>query len=111
MVYATDTEGVAGSDANLIHFCNGSDLLIHHAQFTRDEYLNGPLQGHGHSTPEMATSVAKKAGVKRLVLFHHDPDRKDSQLEQIQRETELFFKDRNVPTKGFCARQGMVLQI
>jgi CheY-like chemotaxis protein len=39
--------------------------------------------GWGHSTVEYAASVCRQAGVKKLVLIHHDPSRNDEALDRI----------------------------
>ncbi len=91
LVYATDIEGVAGGDEHLIRFCQGCDVLIHDAQYTVEEYLQVPLQGWGHSTPEMATLVATKAQVKQLVLFHHDPWHDDATLDAMLAHARTLF--------------------
>lgn len=90
LVYATDTEGYIGGDRRLINFARGADLLIHDAQYFGTEYLDPetPTQGWGHSTPEMAIDVARAAGVKQLLLFHHDPSHGDEQLLQLERELQ-----------------------
>jgi phosphoribosyl 1,2-cyclic phosphodiesterase len=62
-------------------FFAGADLLIHDAQYTETEYA-GKI-GWGHSTYEQALAAAGRAGVKRLALFHHDPDRTDDQLDAL----------------------------
>ena len=82
MVFATDTEGYVGGDQRLIKFAKDADLLIHDAQFTREQYscASYPRQGWGHSTVEMAVEVAKKSGVKQLILTHHDPNDNDEQV-------------------------------
>ena len=93
MVYATDTEGYVGGDQRLIEFARGADLLIHDAQFTEAEYASdsAPKQGWGHSTWQMAVTVARAAGVKRLVLFHHDPTHGDDTLAQIEKQAQATF--------------------
>ena len=55
------------------------DLLLHDAQYTRDEYSSHV--GWGHSTIHQALAFARLAGVKHLVPFHHDPGRNDAALE------------------------------
>jgi phosphoribosyl 1,2-cyclic phosphodiesterase len=57
----------------------GADLLIHDAQYTREEYAI--RIGWGHSTVEDALTFAALAGVKRLVTFHHDPEHDDDEVE------------------------------
>ena len=39
LVFATDVEGYAGGDRQLIQFARGADLLIHDAEFTSEEYV------------------------------------------------------------------------
>jgi phosphoribosyl 1,2-cyclic phosphodiesterase len=105
VVYATDTEGADGGDMRLIRFCQGCDLLIHDAQYTRAEYLGTPYQGWGHSTPEMAALVAQKAQVKRLALFHHDPLHDDAQLDAMEAQAKTLFE----PT--CAAHEGLALHL
>jgi ribonuclease BN (tRNA processing enzyme) len=57
----------------------GVDLLLHDAQYTREEYPRHV--GWGHSTIHDALAFARLAGVKHLVPFHHDPGREDAALE------------------------------
>jgi phosphoribosyl 1,2-cyclic phosphodiesterase len=57
----------------------GVDLLLHDAQYTREEYPRHV--GWGHSTMHDALAFARLAGVKRCVPFHHDPGRSDADLE------------------------------
>jgi phosphoribosyl 1,2-cyclic phosphodiesterase len=58
---------------------SGADLLIHDAQFTDEEYAG--CVGWGHSTYRHAIEFAALAGVKEVVLFHHDPSHDDATLE------------------------------
>ncbi len=90
MVYASDTESYIGGDTRLIEFAKGTSLLIHDAQYTNEEYVTGPIpkQGWGHSTPEMAIAIAQAAGVKKLVLFHHDPMHDDNTLAELERKAQ-----------------------
>lgn len=59
----------------------GVDLLIHDAQFTAAEYLT--RVGWGHSALPQTIAFATKAGVKRLVPFHHDPAHADQVLDRL----------------------------
>ncbi|NOZ05626.1 MAG: MBL fold metallo-hydrolase [Chloroflexi bacterium] len=102
VVYATDTEGYLGSDRRLSQFARGTDLLIHDAQFTENEYLDpgNSRQGWGHSTPTMATAVASAAGVHTLVLFHHDPSHDDEAVMAMEREARQSFPNTYVAHEG-----------
>ena len=64
--------------ADFVDFCRRSDLLIHDAQYTDSEYAL--TRGWGHSTFADATDLAIAAEVGRFGIFHHDPDRSDSDL-------------------------------
>jgi ribonuclease BN (tRNA processing enzyme) len=66
----------------VLQFYRGADLLIHDSQYTRKEYLASKL-GWGHTSFETAINNAHKAGVKHLLLFHHDPNRTDEELEEL----------------------------
>lgn len=63
-------------------FLQGADILIHDSQYTRKEYLESKI-GWGHSYFEWVINSAHKAGVKKLLLFHHDPMRTDEELKQL----------------------------
>lgn len=94
MVYASDTEGYMWGDQKLINFALDCDLLIHDAQYTAKQYKGETgmtRQGFGHSTPEMAIDVAKKARVKKLILFHHDPEHADAQIRAIEKACQKQF--------------------
>ena len=71
----------------IARFCQGADLLVHDTQYTAKEYNSGK-KGWGHSSYEYAINCAHKAGVKHLVLFHHDPNRSDTELQEL----ELFYQ-------------------
>lgn len=65
-----------------VRFCAGADYLVHDAQYSDDEYRN--RKGWGHSTYEDVMSLAGEARVKSLGFFHHDPNRKDDELDRIE---------------------------
>lgn len=68
------------SRADFVALFRGADLLIHDAQYTADEYRR--TRSWGHSTFAHTVDLALEAGVRRLGLFHHDPDRSDDDLER-----------------------------
>ena len=72
------SQGIAAEVWNLIE---GVDVLLHDAQFTEAERPLSDL--YGHATVEETALIAAKAGVGRLVLFHHSPVRTDDQLDRI----------------------------
>ena len=56
----------------------GADLLLHDAQYSREEYPS--RLGWGHSSMDDALQFAEIAGAKKLLLAHHDPSHTDEQL-------------------------------
>lgn len=112
--YVTDNElhharEVHTSYEEWVEFCHGVNVLIHDGQYVEADMPH--KQGWGHSVISHVRQLALDAEVKTLVLFHHDLDRTDAQLEQIQQETESYFETKKVSTKAVCARQGIVLEI
>jgi phosphoribosyl 1,2-cyclic phosphodiesterase len=104
IVYSTDTEHFHDViDKRVISISQEADLLIHDAQYT-DYDINFRL-GWGHSTWKQATKVALEAAVKKLALFHFDPDRSDDDVFRIEEEAKKVFPG------SFIACEGMKLEI
>ena len=98
VVYATDTEHYAIVDPKLTKLARDADVLIHDAQYTPEEYAGtsgtgGPKAGWGHSTFEEAARLAKTAGAKRLILFHHDPMQNDDAVRDKEARAKGMFDD------------------
>ncbi len=90
VVVATDVEhGHPTLDKLLRERARNADLLIYDAQYTDAEYAT--RAGWGHSTARAAASVAIDAGVKNLLLFHHDPEHDDATLDEIVQQTTKLF--------------------
>ena len=51
--------------------------------------------------------LAQAAGVKQLVLFHHDPTRSDDVLDVIQQNSRQWFAAANSPVEVAVAAEGM----
>ncbi|MGI8685473.1 MAG: MBL fold metallo-hydrolase [Acidimicrobiales bacterium] len=81
----------------------GADVLIHDAQHTAAEFC--PKAHFGHSAVEYAVGLAEAAGAGRLVLFHHDPQRTDDELDAIV----ATHQHASVPVSA--AAEGMVLDL
>lgn len=107
-VYCTDTEHLPDRfDENILYLARDADLFIYDATYTNEEYYNysDPRVGWGHSTWEEGVAVAKLAGVKKLVVFHHDPSHDDNFLDEIEESVQLVFPN------GLLAREGMALAV
>ena len=71
-----------------MQFFEDVDVLIHDCQYLYSEY--DPIsptskEYWGHSTVEYVVEIAFYANVKQLVLFHHDPQRSDDQMDDLVR--------------------------
>ncbi len=80
VVFSGDVEVQLGGRDELIELSEGADLLIMDAQYLPDEY--DARRGFGHSTPVDAVDVAIAAGVKQLLMTHHDPNHDDRRLDE-----------------------------
>jgi phosphoribosyl 1,2-cyclic phosphodiesterase len=93
IVYAPDNELPLKSSPirfldNLKEFIKDCDLLIHDAQFTQKQY--NERIGWGHSAWERVVEIAKKSGVKNLILTHHDPDSNDDLLARREETLKQY---------------------
>ena len=102
-VYCTDVEHGDGIDPSIVALSRDADLLIHDAQYTPEELKR--KRGWGHSSWEQAVEVAEQAGVKKLALFHHDPEHTDSFLFGMEKECQRRFPE------AFPSREGMEIEI
>lgn len=93
--------------ASALRLADGADLLVHDAQYTRDEFV--ARHDWGHSTIEYAVSVAIAAGVRRLALFSHDPAHTDDMIDT------MVERARRCPDAGrleiFAAAEGLTVEV
>jgi ribonuclease BN (tRNA processing enzyme) len=59
----------------------GVDTLIHDAMYA-DAFVDA-RSGWGHSTPEQSVELARNAGVRRVILFHHEPENDDAAVDAL----------------------------
>jgi phosphoribosyl 1,2-cyclic phosphodiesterase len=99
IVYATDTEHYEGRiDDKLLRLASGAEVLIYDSQYTPEEYegaagAGGSKKGWGHSTFEEGAKLAKAAGARRMVLFHHDPVQNDAAVREKEARARGVFPD------------------
>jgi phosphoribosyl 1,2-cyclic phosphodiesterase len=102
-------ESAAAEENNrLEQFFKGADLLIYDAQYLQQEYDSSRV-GWGHSPIEYVIAAARRAQVKRLALFHHDPERTDAQIDALG--SEYCKREQNEEIETFFAREGMRIEI
>lgn len=114
VVYLTDNEldppfeKTHGFD-DYARFCKDADILIHDAQYIERDMPS--KHGFGHSVVRQACDLAVAARVKHLILYHHDPDRSDDELDLIQIEANSYFKKNNHSIICSAAYEGMEISI
>jgi ribonuclease BN (tRNA processing enzyme) len=84
-----------------------ADFFIYDAMYTDEEYHNpkSPKVGWGHSTWEEGVKICKTAGVKRLVVFHHEPNHSDDFLDQVAVDVSEAMPG------SLLAKEGMILDV
>jgi phosphoribosyl 1,2-cyclic phosphodiesterase len=95
--------------AELVKFLQGSDVLILDAQYTDEEYQ--AHVGWGHGSLSTAVSLELDAGVRKLILFHHDPTHDDEMVDKmVQTARKLAAKSESyLEVEG--AREGAEMTI
>jgi len=91
VVLATDGEYKnlsASHTREYIDFFAGADILIFDAMFSvRESFIR---EDWGHSSAMIGADLARRAGVKRLLLFHHDPAATDDEIWRIAEATQEY---------------------
>jgi ribonuclease BN (tRNA processing enzyme)/DNA-binding response OmpR family regulator len=87
----------------------GADLLIHDAQYLASEY--DEHVGWGHSTVEYVIDVARRADVARVALYHHDPNRTDSQVDDLVAGARAYAHTCGYEGEVFAAAEGMTVTV
>ena len=111
MVYATDSEYKSmtpQSTQKFIDFFQGTDLLIFDAQYTLSDALD--KVDWGHSTPLMGAELAYRAGVHRLLLFHHDPLADDQTIYGGLKQAETYLTRRGSDCEVMVASEGLEIE-
>jgi phosphoribosyl 1,2-cyclic phosphodiesterase len=83
-----------------------ADLLLHDAQYTAQEYRT--RIGWGHSSIDDTIKLASLAGVKQLLLFHHDPSHNDAKLHEIY---SILLRTKGSLLPFDIAREGMDIEL
>ena len=87
LIFITDNElredaWIGRSPEEYSSFCKNADILIHDSQYTPEEI--DARRDWGHSDYRSTYKLARNSGVERLILFHHDPPRRDAEVKAIE---------------------------
>jgi phosphoribosyl 1,2-cyclic phosphodiesterase/ActR/RegA family two-component response regulator len=94
-------------DRRVVEFIQDSEALILDAQYNAAEYQTHA--GWGHSCAEDAVAFALRAGVKRLFLFHHDPDHNDDEISRMVARAREMTANHGSSLVVEAAREGFEL--
>lgn len=83
---ACNTEGTAlafarSQDQKLVEFLRDTDVLVMDSQYDSEEYRHHV--GWGHGCADDVVSIAMQSNVRRLFLFHHDPNHDDAKVSSM----------------------------
>ncbi len=109
LVFITDNEllydsSEERSSKRFEEFCYGADVLIHDSQYTPDEI--DERRGWGHSDYQSVFELAYNSGVKKVILFHHNPSTTDAELAHINKLCYKLAKKRKSKIVIEMAREG-----
>ncbi|MEP6602484.1 MAG: MBL fold metallo-hydrolase [Spartobacteria bacterium] len=95
--------------AALVEFLSGSDVLLLDAQYTDEEYKKHIGWGHGCITT--AIDLAIDAKVRKLLLFHHDPNHDDDMVDSMVEKARELARARGSTMEVEAAREGHELTL
>jgi len=90
--------------ARFVQFLRGTDILIIDTQYTDEEYA--AKVGWGHGSLSSVVSLAVDAEVRKLFLFHHDPNHDDRMIDQMVEQARMLVLESGKPTEVEAAREG-----
>jgi phosphoribosyl 1,2-cyclic phosphodiesterase len=95
---------VPEEDRSTLEFIRGSDVLILDSQYDPAEY--NQRIGWGHSCFEDSVTFAMQGGVRRLFMFHHDPDHGDEKISRMAAHAREMAQRAHSPLIIEAAREG-----
>ena len=90
--------------AELVDFLRGCDVLILDTQYTDEEYK--AHVGWGHGSLSTTVALALEAGVKKLVMFHHDPIHDDAMMDEMAEKARQLVATSGKALAVEAAREG-----
>ncbi len=114
LCYLTDNElnppgPVTTTVEQLAAFARHCDVLIHDTQYVHADRAH--KVGWGHSFLQDVLELAKQARPKHLVLYHHDPDRSDDALDDVQRQAQAWLDEHAPGIVVSVASEGLTLDL
>ncbi|MDX1375938.1 MAG: MBL fold metallo-hydrolase [Burkholderiales bacterium] len=92
VIYSTDSEHKledAAETHGFVDFFRDADLVIFDSMYSLAEAVS-VKEDWGHSSNMVGVELCQQAGVRHLVLFHHEPAYDDGAIERVLIETRRF---------------------
>jgi phosphoribosyl 1,2-cyclic phosphodiesterase len=92
LVYSTDSEHQLDDEAawaGMVKFFGAADAVVFDAMYSLADAVS-VREDWGHSSNIVGVELCQAAGVKKLVMFHHEPAYDDAQIEGVLKETRRF---------------------
>ncbi|MDA8100780.1 MAG: MBL fold metallo-hydrolase [Nitrospiraceae bacterium] len=108
-VFLTDNEltlrhNGGASYEEYVKFSEGADLLVHDAEYTKEQYQL--TKGWGHSVYTDALRLALDARAKQFGLFHHNQERSDADLDKLVDDCNRIAAGEGAATRCFGVQAG-----
>jgi phosphoribosyl 1,2-cyclic phosphodiesterase len=96
-------------DRRHAEFMSNADVVIHEAQYTPEEYQ--ARKHWGHSTYTYVVGLAAVAGVRKLILTHHDPSHDDHCVARIEQRAQRLAEQLGSGMEVRCAYEGYEIRV
>ena len=90
--------------AGLVEFLHETDVLLLDTQYTDEEYQEHV--GWGHGSLSCGVRLALDAHVRKLLLFHHDPNHSDATIDAMVENAKRIVAKSGQPLEVEAAREG-----
>lgn len=95
-------------------FLTNADVAVFDAQYTFEDSVINKVDW-GHSSAAIAIDIAVRFNIKKLILWHHDPDHNDEKLDAVLSNAMTYLsmdkKKRDYDLQIEVAFDGMVIDL
>ena len=115
LIFSTDAEYKDLSFQNLqpvMEFFKNADVLIFDAQYAFTESVK-LKRDWGHSSPYVGIDLALDSNVKKLYLFHHEPNFDDFKLYRTLEHARKYLKNLGIRDELTIelAQEGVIIEL
>ena len=99
----------AGAMRRMADFLRGTDVMVMDTQYDAEEYQRHT--GWGHGCLDGVVALALEAEVKKLFLFHHDPNHDDAKVSKMLAHARKLVSGCKGKLQVEAAREGAVVEL